>query len=571
MKNINVKIDDRVSEYPAGVRISEIAADCEDTGLYVAAFANGKLRELGAKLGRDTELEFVKIDSVIGYDMYKRSLILLMLKAFKDVLRLPEDSYVIDVMYSLGRGFFCKLIYKTSESDYVNPDTDAQSRYKVGAAVTDELLADVKVRMQELVDADMRLEKKPYNTTDAVTNFSARGMDGKVKLLRYRRASKINLYDLGGYLDYFYGYMVPSTGMLTSFDLVSYEDGFVLVVPERSTMQVKVPYTAPKKLYKILRKSEDWGNALGIEGVGELNDVIVSGGIGELMLVQEALMEKQIANIADSIREEDKKIVLIAGPSSSGKTTFSNRLSIQLKAHGMKPHPIAMDNFFKERKDTPLDAEGKYDFESIGAMDLRLFNDCMTGILEGREVAMPTFNFNLGTKEYLGDTLQLGADDVLVVEGIHALNPESTESLPKESCYKVYISALTQLNLDEHNRISTTDTRLLRRIVRDARTRGNDATKTISMWQSVRRGEEKNIFPFQEEADTMFNSALIYELPAIKQFAEPLLFRVDPDSEEYYEAKRLLKFLDYFLGIDVSSVPQNSLLREFIGGGCFKV
>lgn len=290
-----------------------------------------------------------------------------------------------------------------------------------------------------------------------------------------------------------------------------------------------------------------------------------------MILVQEALMEKQIGDIAKEIIDGDKKLVLIAGPSSSGKTTFSNRLSIQLMTYGVHPHPIAMDNFFKERSETPVDENGDYDFECLEALDLDLLENTMEKLLNGEEVQMPTFDFTVGKKVFDGTTLKLGSDDVIVMEGIHALNPEATKTLSKDSCYKIYISALTQLNIDEHNRISTTDTRLLRRIVRDARTRGHSATRTIKMWPSVRRGEEKYIFPFQEEADAMFNSALLYELSAIKTFAEPLLYGVPEDSEEFFEAKRLLKFLGYFLGIDVQSVPQNSLMREFIGGGCFKV
>ena len=310
---------------------------------------------------------------------------------------------------------------------------------------------------------------------------------------------------------------------------------------------------------------------LGVDTVGALNDVIADGGIGDLMLVQEALQEKKIAEIAERIEREGKQIVLIAGPSSSGKTTFSHRLSIQLRAHGMYPHPIALDNYFVNRRDTPLDADGKYDFECIEAIDRKQFHEDMSRLLAGEVVEIPRFNFHTGVREYKGDFTQLRAGDVLVIEGIHGLNPLMSEDLPDESKFKIYISALTSLNIDQHNRISTTDGRLIRRIVRDARTRGNSAQDTIAMWNSVRRGEEKNIFPHQEEADVMFNSALIYELSVIKQYAEPLLFAISHDSPEYQEAKRLLKFLDYFLGVSGEAVPNNSILREFIGGSCFRV
>ncbi|SNU08268.1 uridine kinase [Lachnospiraceae bacterium] len=555
--SVDVKIADQINEkktFTSGVTLKEIidSFQIENKNDYVAAFLNKTLKELNWKVYKDAEVEFLSKTSVIGFDLYKRSVVLLMLKAAKDVLCKSEGSYRIEVMYSLANGFFCRLV-------------DAETE------VTEELLEKIKNRMKELVEKDIPIGKRIAYTPDMRRRFLERDLPGKAALLKYRRASRTNVYYLDDYEDYYYGYMVPSTGCLTLFDLVKYDDGFVLVIPDRKTFSMDDPYKAPDKLYNVLRQSEDWGNKLNISCVGALNDLIVSGWGNHLILMQEALMEKQIANIAETIVKEDRRIILIAGPSSSGKTTFSNRLSVQLGTFGMTPYPIAMDNFFKEREDTPKDADGKYDFECIEAMDLKLFNDTMSGLLEGREMPMPTFDFMIGKKVYDGKTIKLNKGDVLVVEGIHALNPLSTESLPKDSSFKIYISALTQLNIDEHNRISTTDTRLLRRIVRDARTRGNSATKTISMWQSVRRGEEQNIFPFQEEADAMFNSAMIYELSAIKQFAEPLLFGVPEDSDEYYEAKRLLKFLDYFLGIDISLIPQNSLMREFIGGGCFKV
>ena len=556
-KEINVKVItndiEKEISVAAGSTLQEILAQVDsEINVYVAAFVDKRLKELTWKLFKDATVRYLDIGTPIGHDLYKRSVVLLMLRAAKEVLNRPEGDYRIEIMYSLGSGFFCRLV-----DDEVTID--------------DELLDKIKEKMRELSEKDLKIEKKGRSTSDMREEFMRRNLPGKAILLKYRRASRINIYSLDGYEDYYYGYMVPSTGYIKEFDLEKYDDGFVLVIPTKDTKKIPKDYKAPDKLYGILRKSEDWGGKLGITCVGELNEQIVAGRAGDIMLGQEALMEKQIADIAEKIIEEDRKIILIAGPSSSGKTTFSNRLSVQLGCHGVKPYPIAMDNFFKEREDTPRDADGKYDFECIEAMDLDLFNSTMSGLLKGREMPMPTFDFTQGKKIFDGQMLKLNKGDVLVVEGIHALNPESTKSLPSDSNYKIYISALTQLNIDEHNRISTTDTRLLRRIVRDARTRGNTAQRTISMWPSVRRGEEKNIFPFQEEADTMFNSALIYELPAIKQYVEPLLFGVPEDSEEFYEAKRLLKFLDYFLGIDVGSVPQNSLIREFVGGGCFKV
>ena len=540
-------------EVETGASLLEIARKAGDTDA-VAAKVNGRLRELSFKLFSDATVSLLSITSNIGVDLYKRSISMLMLKSARDVIGGNDDDYRIEIMYSLGSGFFCKI-----------------TGCKRDIRITDELLEKIKVRMNELVARDIKFEKKTYSTRDMREVFNARNLPGKAELLKYRRSSRINIYELDGYQDYYYGFMVPSTGCLKAFDLVKFADGFVLVIPLKGTMELPKEYKPQKSLYSILNGAEDWGRQIGISQVGELNDAIVEGRTNDLILIQEALMEKQIADIAEEVVKNDKRIVLIAGPSSSGKTTFSNRLSVQLRTMGKKPHPIAMDNFFKEREDTPRDAEGKYDFECIEAMDLKLFNDTMTDLLNGKEADMPTFDFVVGKKIFNGNMLRLDADDVLVVEGIHALNPESTESLPKESCFKIYISALTQLNIDEHNRISTTDTRLLRRIVRDARTRGHSPQRSISLWDNVRAGENKNIFPFQDEADAMFNSAIIYELSAIKIFAEPLLFSVPEDSEEYYEAKRLLKFLDYFLGIDVQSVPNNSLLREFIGGGCFDI
>ena len=523
----------------------------------VAATVNRRLRELSASVKPDDEVEFIKTNSIIGFDLYKRSIILLMLKAAKDVLGKPEGDYKIDVMYSISKGYFCRLL-----------DTDEE--------MNDELVGKIKARMEELVEQDIPIEKMVCSTSEMREEFARRDLPGKASLLKFRQSSKINIYSLGGYKDYFYGYMVPSTGFLKTFDLVTYDDGFVVILPQKSTGELPAKeadgkYEFPNKLYSVLRTYEDWGQRLNCSYVGDVNNVIVNGGVNNMILVQEALMEKQIGDIAKDIVEGGKKLVLIAGPSSSGKTTFSNRLSAHMMAYGIHPHPIAMDNFFKNRDETPRDENGDLDFECLEALDLALLEDTMTRLLRGEEVEMPTFDFTVGKKKFDGDTLKLGDNDVIVMEGIHALNPESTKTLSKDSCYKIYISALTQLNIDEHNQISTTDTRLLRRIVRDARTRGHSATKTIKMWPSVRRGEEKYIFPFQEEADAIFNSALIYELSAIKTFAEPLLYGVDEDSDEYYEAKRLLKFLGYFLGIDVQNVPQTSLMREFIGGGCFKV
>ena len=413
----------------------------------------------------------------------------------------------------------------------------------------------------------------PNVTTDeAIEIFRHHRMYEKERLFRYRRVSRVNLYSIGGFEDYYYGYMVQNTGYLKYFDLILYRDGMMLLLPEQKNPEQVAEFHDREKLFEVLDETESWGRQLEVPTVGALDDVICKGKASELILMQEALMEKKIGDIAEQIASRpDKKIVMIAGPSSSGKTTFSHRLSIQLKAKGLKPHPIAVDNYFVNRVDSPRDENGNYNYEVLECLDVALFNQNMTDLLAGKTVEMPEYNFVKGQREYHGDFLTLGPDDVLVIEGIHCLNEKLSYALPRKNKFKIYISALTQLNIDEHNRIPTTDGRLLRRIVRDARTRGASAQDTIRMWPSVRRGEEENIFPYQEDADVMFNSALVYELSVLKQYAEPVLFSVPRDSAEYVEAKRLLKFLDYFLGVSSEEIPHNSLIREFIGGSCFKV
>ena len=426
--------------------------------------------------------------------------------------------------------------------------------------------------MREIVKMDMPIDKRTVSTDDAIALFRRHGMYDKEKLFEYRRVSRVNIYSMNEFEDYFYGYMVPSAGYLKYFKLYPYDEGFVMQMPDRKQPAVVPEFMPRRKLFQVQKESVKWSDMQGIETVGALNDKITKGDVQELVLVQEALQEKKIAEIASEIaRRKDIKFVLIAGPSSSGKTTFSHRLSIQLRANGLVPRPLAVDNYFVEREENPRDENGEYDFECLEAVDTDLFNRQMKELLEGKEVLIPHFNFVNGHKEYDGPTMKLGANDVLVIEGIHCLNPKLTKELADENKFKIYISALTQLNVDEHNRIPSTDGRFLRRIVRDARTRGSSAQRTIRMWESVRRGEEKNIFPYQEEADVMFNSALVYELAVLKPYVERLLFAIGRDCPEYLEAKRLLKFLDYFVGIGSENIPMNSLLREFVGGGCFRV
>lgn len=574
MEKIEITMDGKQYKMDKFSAISEFLHTYmpEEKNKYVLAFCNRKLCELNKLLERDVEIKLVEKNSVIGMDTYKRSLTFLMVKAFSDVMGhetvVDADTgkeklsvwYSVNVMYSLGKGYYCRLQKNEAVCDTVKTTQ---------IPVTKEILVKVKNRMNEMVRKDITIVKQSVSTDEAIARFARQGRYDKEKLFCYRRVSKANLYSIEDYEDYFYGYMVPSTGYLTCYDLLLYDEGFMLMAPTREEPELIPEFVPQEKLFNVLKTSDAWSKTLEVSNVGELNECITHGDIRELMLVQEALQEKQIAQIADMIREGEKKIVLIAGPSSSGKTTFSHRLSVQLRAHGLRPYPFALDNYFVDRELTPKDENGNYNFECIEAMDLDLFHSDMEKLLAGEEIQVPTFNFTQGRKEYKGKKLKLNDGDVLVVEGIHALNPRMTSGLPEESKFKIYISALTQLNVDDHNRIPTTDGRLLRRIVRDARTRGNNAQETIAMWQSVRRGEESYIFPFQEEADVMFNSALIYELSVIKQYAEPLLFSVPKECDEYYEAKRLLKFLDYFLGLEVTNIPTNSILREFVGGGCF--
>lgn len=513
--------------------------------------ANGKLRELYKTVDRDCTLEFITTAEKPGMQAYQRTAKLMMLKAFFDIVG-RERIRKITVDFSVGKGLFVE-----ASGDF---------------ELTKELLDRVKKKMQEYAGQEIPVMKRSVNTDEAAALFESRGMYDKASLFKYRMASRVNLYSLGGFEDYFYGYMAHNTGYIRYFDLVPFEQGFVLMLPTMSEPR-KVPAFEPsRKLFEVLRESSRWGQRLGVPNVAALNNEIAKGNANDLILIQEALQEKKIGQIAEMIADQkEKKFVMIAGPSSSGKTTFSHRLCIQLRALGLKPHAIGVDDYFVNRVDSPRDAQGNYNYEVLECLDIRQFNQDMTDLLAGKTVEMPHYNFITGMREYKGDKLTLGAEDILVIEGIHCLNDRLSHTLPRESKFKIYISALTQLNVDEHNRIPTTDGRLIRRMVRDARTRGATAQDTIRRWPSVRRGEEENIFPYQEDADVMFNSALVYELAVLKQYAQPLLFQIPKDCPEYLEAKRLLKFLDYFLGVNSENIPHNSIVREFIGGSCFKV
>lgn len=539
-----------------GTTLQELAARYQENyaDAIVLALVDHRLRELGKPVSKPCTVSFLTVTDKDGKRTYRRSVTLLMQKAVHD---LWDGEVQVRVFYSLGQGYYCEL---------------------EGCENSGERIAQVEACMRALVEKDIPIEKHSVKSSEAEAKFAAYGMKDKERLLHYRRSSRVNLYRIGGMEDYFYGYMAASTGLLKYFALEPYGEGFVLRFPNKKGDTVE-PLSASKKLYQTLRESRSWSRMLDVGTVGALNDAIAAGRGEEIILLQEALMEERIGALAEQIAERVKrqengiktKFVMIAGPSSSGKTTFSNRLSIQLIAKGLKPHPIGLDNYYANRDQCPRDENGNLDFECLEALDVELFNQDMTKLLAGETVEMPSFNFKTGCREYRGKTLTLGEDDILVIEGIHGLNEKLSYSLPGESKFRIYISALTQLNIDEHNPLPTTDGRLLRRIVRDARTRGTSAKDTIAMWDSVRRGEEKYIFPFQDSADVMFNSALLYEIAVLKVYAEPLLFQIPRDCPEYLEAKRLLKFLDYFLPLPTEGIQQNSLVREFVGGSCFHV
>ncbi len=550
-KMVKVMVDGVEYAYPQGTPYRTIAADFQQRFPYDILLVNrdGKLCELHKPLDRDCSLKMVTAQDIPGIQTYERSAVFLMLKAFYDVAG-RENVERICVEYSLSRALFIR----------------AQGDFTLDRA----LLERVEERMRELSAQALPIEKHSINIDDAIELFQRERLIHKAQLLSFRINSHVNVYSLDGFVDYFYGYMVPDTGYIRCFGLELFESGFVLRLPTRRDPGHLEEFRPAMKVFRELHESNQRAEALNVSNVAELNAAVSQGNTTPLILAYEAMMEKKIGDIAAEIAaRKEVRFVMIAGPSSSGKTTFSHRLSTQLRACGLRPHAIATDNYFVNRDKTPRDENGNYDFEGLGAMDVEQFNTDMVRLLNGETVDLPTYNFKKGVREYNGNTLALGDGDVLVIEGIHCLNDQFTHALPKASKYKIYISCLTTLNIDDHNRIPSTDARLLRRIERDARTRGYSAQATIKMWPSVRRGEENNIFPFQDSADVIFNSALIYETALLKTYVQPLLFGVPRDSEEYIEAKRLLKFLNYFLPIPSDNIPQTSLMREFIGGGCY--
>ena len=549
-----VIINGKEETYEEGTTLHEIAkkhkADFKDD--IVLAKYNGNLAELSKTISDGAKIEFLTTADKDGRRAYRRSVVFLLQRALMEVYPRPQFAY-LRVHHSLGQGDFCTF-------DGVD-------------VITEKKIEELKKVMHRLVKDDIPLKKYSIKTSEAREMFHNFRMINKEQLLKYRTSSYINVYNLDGCKDYFYGYMVPSTGYLDYFDLIKFENGVMLMFPNGNKLngdtRKVAEFTRPMKLFSVQQAASKFGETLGVPTVGALNEAITKGRIGDIVLSQEAIMERNIGELAHTIAErKDVKFVMMAGPSSSGKTTFSHKLSAQLRALGCVPHPVPLDDFYLNRDQMPIDEYGEKDFESIDGLDVPYFNECMVKLLKGERVLLPSFNFKTGKREYNDHYMQLGKNDILVIEGIHGLDDKMSSSLPAESKYKIYLSALTQLSIDEHNPLSTADGRLIRRIVRDSRTRATSAADTIAMWDSVRRGEEKYIFPFQEKADYLFNTALIYEMAVLKLYVAPQLYAIESDHPMYGEAKRLIKLLDYFIPMAPDIIPNNSLVREFIGGSC---
>jgi uridine kinase len=539
--------DGRVLSGPRGAQVCEFLKTLDFDAPIVGAVVNGELHELSYPIEIESRVIPVTLGMPDGARIYRRSLTFLLEMAFADLF--PDGRLAIDHSVASG-GYYCHV-------------TDRKPLN------TDELEL-LKNHMQELVEADLPFARYEVPLKYAIEQFEKLGYDDKVHLLKYRKKDYLTLYRLGDrMMDYMHGYMVPSTGYLKWFDLTPIGGGFTLHFPRRHAPTELKPMSSYPKLLSAFLQYGSWLSLLGIDNVGSLNDAIVAGRAHEIVLVSEALHELNVSDVAQQIAQLNSQLILIAGPSSSGKTTTSRRLAIQLLAQGISPYPLELDNYFVDRERTPLDEDGKPDFESIGALDLPLLAEHLESLVSGEKTKLPRYNFITGSRE-TGDEVQLKHGQPIILEGIHGMNPRLIPDRLAGRAFRIYASALTQLNLDRHNRVSTTDTRLIRRIVRDARERGYTAQSTISRWESVRRGEKRHIFPYQENADVMFNSALVYELAALKPFAEPLLRQVPYGTPEYIEAKRLLAFLEWFLPIDVDLVPANSIVKEFLGGSNLK-
>ena len=538
-----------------GTTFEQVVKECsfKDKEHVALVYFNNQMRELSKRVETDGVLSLSTTRDQAGYMTYCRTAQMMLIKAVREVLGEIRDECQIRIEFSLSNAYYCVI----NDGEYEVSDEFAQKVYE---------------EMRRLSDRDIPITKKAYPKDIAIEVFRRQGMMDKVKLFHFRMSSSVNVYQMDGLYDYFYGYMLPRTGYVKQFDVKAYESGLLLMLPSMSDPDRVDEFTEQVSLFEQLELSNSWGKLVEVNTVGDLNEKICDGEFQEMILVQEALQERRIADIAKSIYNREKvRVVLVAGPSSSGKTTFAHRLSVQLRSFGLHPHIIQMDDYFVNREHTPVDIDGNYMFDVIEALDLDLFEDDMNALAAGETIELPTFDFKLGKRVYKGNTLTFGDEDILIIEGIHGLNPIMTRGLDDDLKFKIYISAMTSLNIDEHNRIPSSDVRLIRRMVRDARTRGNLVVDTINGWQKVRDAEEVNVFPYQDEADCVFNSTLNYELAVLKHFAEPLLFNVRQSDPAFYEAKRLLKFLDYFVGVDTTAIPTNSICREFVGGSCFSL
>jgi uridine kinase len=536
--------------YPLGTSLLEISSDLKikDDHCVCGAIVNNQARELSFCVVKPKQIEFIDVSHPDGMRLYTRSLIFILYAAVKEVF--PHVDF--RVQNGISNGYFCELRgleREISESDVFS----------------------VKQEMQALIDADLPFLKKDVLTTEAVDLLMKQGLEEKAQLIEQQGHLYTHLYFLNELADYLYGHLLPSTGYIRNFGLVPYYDGLLLVVPRRKNFQKLRKVSYHDKLFEIFQEQKDWAGIIGVSTVGSLNARTLNGRGGEVLKISEALHEKKIAEIANMIssRNGDVKVVLIAGPSASGKTTFSKRLGVQLAVNGLRPHHVSLDDYFVDRELTPKDEHGEYDFEALEAIDVKFFNRQLIELFEGKKVQLPKFDFHRGKRTTNGETLQLGPGDILIVEGIHGMNPDLLTRVEERNTFKIFISALTQISMDEHTHISTADNRLLRRIIRDAKYRGYHAADTIKRWPSVRKGEERNIFPYQENADIMFNSATLYELAVLKKYADPLLKSVLENQVEYSEATRLLEFLSYFKQISDEEIPPTSLLREFLGGSSF--
>ena len=550
MEQVHVNIKDVGSiSVPVGVSLAEIAKGYDKYRKYPALVAkvNNELQELSRKVLYDCDVEFLDITDPQGYRTYQKGVSFLLIYATKSILGI-KTRLVIE--HSINKNYYCEL------PDFEEP-------------ITDELLVKIENLMHETVKKDITIEKHTMPKETAVRMCEEYGLHDKIRLLKYRHNMSFSFYKLDWLYNYFYGEMVPTTGSLEQFKLVHRSNGFMLQFPD-AAQNLEITELAPlNKLSEVFAESNRWMKIMNTDNVGTLNDKICKDGSGEIIRVAEALQEKKIALISDQIMQQRKRIVLIAGPSSSGKTTFAARLAVQLKVYGAEPHVISLDNYYVNREDYPKDEFGDYDLETIDAIDTKQIRKDLRGLLMNETVEIPSYDFHNARREMRGNFLKLDANGVLILEGIHGLNELVSGEVARQDKFKIFISALTQINIDDHNRIPTTDARLVRRIVRDSLFRGASASKTLDMWPSVLRGEVRHIFPHQETADAFFNSALVYEMCVLKQYAEPLLFAIAPNKPQFTEARRLIRFLSVFLGCPSETIPPNSILREFLGGGCF--